>query len=349
MRLPGLLMVLVYLSLLSADLQRTPVSILMATLAAAWMGWVVLRTQLFQPMQEITDELRIANRDLRQTLTDLSAERAKTESLTRQLEAAGEYRSSFLDHLGHRLRTPLNSITGYSQLLESGLYGDLNERQMERLRTMQRNTDTLLRVIHNMLNLNAIAAGRLELQFATIELAPLIDKVFGEVRQRYPEKQPALVRELPADLHPIYGDAPSIEQILTQLVDNAVKFSLGDAGDAGDAPADVRVVAKNVSVEGGKSADFPLPLLGWLADGDWVIVSVIDRGIGIAPEEQSQIFDEFFQTGDKRAADLAGTGLGLVITKRLVEQHGGSVWLKSMPDQGSTFFVALRSVRGEKG
>lgn len=342
MRLPGLLMILVFVSLFFESLLRIPIGILLATIAAARMGWVVLRLQLFNPMKELTDELRIANRDLRQTLSDLAAERLKTENLTQQLEAASRYRSDFLDNLGHRLRTPLNSIVGYSQLLQSGIYGELNEKQADRLGKLHRNTNTLLDLINHMLDLNAMAAGRFELDYAQVSLDKLVKEVFEELEPHRADKNARLVSELPADLSTVYGDEKRIKQVLTQLVDNGLKFSLDKT------EPEVRVKAVNVKVEKGKSDNFPLPILGWLRDGEWVVLSVTDEGIGIMPEEQGQIFDEFFQTTDKRAAEIGGTGLGLAITKRLVELHEGVIWLKSAPDKGSTFFVALRVSRAHK-
>jgi signal transduction histidine kinase len=339
MRLPGLLMLLVYASLFLETLLRLPLAILLATAAAARMGWVLLRVQLFKPMQELTDELRIANRDLRQTLADLGAEREKTAALTQQVEAASQYRSQFLDQLGHHLRTPLNSVVGYSQLLQTGLYGKLNEKQRDRLAALHRNTHILLDVINHMLDLNAIGAGRFELTQTPVPLAPLIEKVFEETRLTRPEKNAILTCDISPAVLPVYGDAQRLQQVLTQLIDNALKFTPAQ-------PVEVKVRALNTCVTNGRSEPFPLPVLGWLGDGDWVILSVTDEGIGIAPEEQAQIFDEFFHSSDPRAADLAGAGLGLAVSKRLVELHEGTIWVKSLPEQGSTFFVALRGVRG---
>lgn len=341
MRLPGLLMILVYASLFFESLLPLPLGILLATVAAVRMGWVVLRQRLFNPMQALTDELRVANRDLSQTLSDLAAERAKTESLTRQLEAASQYRSDFLDNLGHRLRTPLNSIVGYSQLLQSGIYGELNDKQADRLGKLHRNTNTLLELIGHMLDLNAIQAGRLDLNCTAVALEPLFKRVFEAVEQRRADMNARITCAFPADLHPVYGDEERLRQVFVLLIDNALKFTTASESE----PSEVAVKAANVSVVKGASDEFPLPVLGWLRDGEWVVVSVIDQGIGIAPEEQAQIFDEFFQTANRQAADLAGSGLGLAIARRLLEQQGGAIWLKSAPERGSTFFVALRATR----
>ena len=342
MRLPGLLLLLAFASLFFQSIVQMPVGLLLATAAAVRIGWVVLRLQLFKPMQELRDELRIANRDLRQTLADLVNERKQTETLTEQLEAASQYRSQFLDLLGHHLRTPLNSVVGYSQLLQSGLYGDLNEKQADRLAALHRNTHNLLDVINHMLDLNAIDAGRVELSQTSVALAPLIEQVFEQTRINHPEIFAGLHCDIPANVLPVYADPQRLQQVLVQLVDNAVKFTPA----AESRPLVVLVKAENTHVLDGKSDPLPLPVLGWLADGDWVIISVTDQGIGIAPEEQGRIFDEFFHSDDPLAADLAGAGLGLTLTKRLVELQEGAIWVKSAPGQGSTFYVALRGVRG---
>lgn len=343
MRLAGLLMILVYASLFFERLLRLPIGILLATVAAARMGWVVLRLQLFNPMMALTDELRVANRDLSQTVADLSAERLKNEALTRQLEASSQYRASLLDNLGHRLRTPLNSIVGYSQLLQSGIYGELNDKQADRLGMLHRNATRLLDVISHMLDLNAIQTGKLDLNHSAVPLDPLVTSVFEAVESRRLEKNTRLTCTLPADLPAVYGDEQRLRQILVLLVDNALKFTPAQPSS----PPEVAVTAANVTVANGMSDGFSLPVLGWLSDGEWVIISVTDAGIGIAPEEQARIFDEFFETADQRAAELAGSGLGLAIAKRLVDLHDGVIWVKSMPERGSTFFTALRAVRGE--
>ncbi len=303
-------------------------------LAAIWIGWVVMRAQINQPISDLREEIRVANRDLRQAVSEVSALRAHNDSLNQQLQAAGRYSSDFLDNLGHKLRTPLNSITGYTELLQSGLYGELNDRQQDRLGKIERNSENLLNLISNMLDLNKLNAGRLELNRTNLSLNPLINQVVSAAEARQWEKGVRLKTDLAAELPNIYADEARICQVITQMVDNALKFTI---------QGEVTVRSLPLHVERGVSAQFPLPFTGWLSDGDWVALEVIDTGIGIAPEAQAQIFDEFYQVADPRSENTFGTGLGLTIAKKLTELHDGRLWVKSIPEQGSTFYLTLRA------
>jgi signal transduction histidine kinase len=309
---------------------------LVTAAAAALIGWAVVSAQMRAPVDQLQEEMRIANRDLRQATSEAASQKARNEVLEQQLQAAGQYRSDFLDNLGHKLRTPLNSIAGYTELLQSGIYGDLNDKQVDRLGKIQRNGETLLDLINNMLDLNKINAGRLELNQTTFEVNMLVDQVLSRTEPRREECGLKLEATVPPDLPPIHGDQFRLCQVLTQLVDNALKFTL---------EGQIAIQSQAIHVNGGVSPDFPLPFKGWLGDGEWVIIEVIDTGIGIAPEDQAKIFDEFYQVADPRFEEVIGTGLGLTIAKRLVELHEGVLWLRSIPDQGSTFYLGLRSHR----
>jgi signal transduction histidine kinase len=334
LRVPMFVLMLAYLSLLTAPLRGTPLAILLAAGAAARIGWVVLRFQWFDPLRDLREEMRVLNRDLRQTVTELAAERAKTENLTRQLQAASQIKSEFLDKLGQKLRTPLNSIAGFSELLLSGIYGDLTDKQRDRIRKINRNGQELLELISDMLDLNRIEAGRMNLQYSPVLLRAVFDQALARLEARRAEKPLPIIFDLPSDLPPLYADHARVCQVFTKLLDNALKFTFQGA---------ITVRAAHVRVDQGKSKQFKLPVIGWLADGEWIITQIIDTGIGIPPEEQAKIFDEFYQvSGDDRLAELSGAGLGLTVARKLVEAQEGTIWVKSVPEQGSTFFVALR-------
>ncbi len=336
LRVGGLIFIVGSISpLLYADWLYS-VAPLVTAAATALIGWVVISTQMRAPVTQMQEELRIVNRDLRQATSEAASQKAHNEVLEQQLQAAGQYRSDFLDNLGHKLRTPLNSIAGYTELLQSGIYGDLNEKQVDRLGKIQRNGETLLELINNMLDLNKINAGRMELSQTAFEVNMLIDQVLSRIEPRRAEQDLKLEATIPPGLPLIYGDQLRLCQVLTQLVDNALKFTL--AGE-------VAVASRSIHVNDGLSVDFPLPFKGWLGDGEWVLIEVTDTGIGITPEDQGKIFDEFYQVADPRLEEVIGTGLGLTIAKRLVELHEGVLWLKSIPDQGSTFYLGLRSQR----
>lgn len=329
LRVPSVLLVLALLTNWIDALHLAP---LLVAGAAVWIGWSVLRFQVFNPLNELNRELRITNRDLQQVISDLAAEKQKSEELNRELRSANQFKSEFLANMSHELRTPLNSIIGYAELLRGGLYGQLNEKQSDRLEKIHRNGANLLELITDILDLNKIDAGKLKLDIVSFELAPLVDKLAQDARTRCADKGLALDIDVSAELPRLYGDDKRILQVFDNLIDNAIKFTTQGR---------VSIVAKAVRVKHGMTPDFKLPALGWLRDGDWIITSVGDTGIGIPIEEQGRIFDEFAQVDGSRTREYGGTGLGLAISKRLVEMHDGVIWVKSLVDEGSTFFVAL--------
>lgn len=332
LRAPAFLLICAYAVNFFGNLSSLPIATTLVSIAAVWIGWVVLRLQVFNPLNTLNNELRIANRDLQQVINDLASEKGKTEQLNEQLRGANQYKSEFLANMSHELRTPLNSIIGYSELLRGGIYGQLTEKQSDRLEKIHRNGSQLLELITDILDLNKIDAGKMKLDIVSFDLAPLASQVVDVLAPMAIEKNLKLSTDLPDNLPKLYGDDKRIRQVMENLTDNAVKFTR-EGG--------VALRAQGIRVKRGLSDEFKLPALGWLRDGDWVIISVEDTGIGIAPEDQGRIFDEFSQVDGSRTREYSGTGLGLAISKRLVEMHDGSIWVKSVVGQGSTFFVAL--------
>ncbi|RMG71893.1 MAG: hypothetical protein D6711_14270 [Chloroflexi bacterium] len=309
-----------------------PLDTLLMAVGVTWVGWSLLRAQVFNPLTDLNQELRTANRDLQQVINDLASEKAKTEELNRELVRANQYKSEFLANISHELRTPLNSIIGYSELLQSGVYGQLTEKQLDRVEKIHRNGKGLLALISDILDLNKIDAGKLKLDIASFDVQPILDEVIAEIEPTRQEKSLSLEIDIAQPLPELFGDPKRIKQILSNLMDNAVKFTR-EGG--------VTLKVQPVVVKKGVSDEFKLPTIGWLRDGEWIIFSVIDTGIGIEPENQGRIFDEFSQVDGSHTREFGGTGLGLAICKRLVEMHSGSIWLNSVPGQGSKFFVAL--------
>jgi two-component system sensor histidine kinase EvgS len=174
----------------------------------------------------------------------------------------------------------------------------------------------------------------MNLHYSPVLLRAVFDQALARLEARRAEKPLPIIFDLPSDLPPLYADHARVCQVFTKLLDNALKFTFQGA---------ITVRAAHVRVDQGKSKQFKLPVIGWLADGEWIITQIIDTGIGIPPEEQAKIFDEFYQvSGDDRLAELSGAGLGLTVARKLVEAQEGTIWVKSVPEQGSTFFVALR-------
>jgi len=332
LRLPAALLVLGYGGNIFEPLRRIPLDLMLTTVAALLIGYAVLRWQLFIPLREANEKLRVMNADLRTAVNDLSAEKARTERLNDELRDASRYKSQFLTSISHELRTPLNSIVGYSELLVTGVYGDLSEIQHDRIEKIHRNGRSLLTLINDILDLSRIEGGRLELQLAPLHLESVLDSILATIQPMISSKQLVLKTDINAPLRPIRGDETRIRQIFLNLLTNAVKFTT--AGH-------VHLKACNVTVRDGASPDFPLPVKGWLEDRHWIVISVEDTGPGIPPEDQAAIFEEFWQGRQIAGQQEEGVGLGLAIARRLVEMHAGRIWVRSEPDVGSTFYVAL--------
>ncbi len=230
---------------------------------------------------------------------------------SRQLEIANRHKSEFLANMSHELRTPLNAIIGFSEVLLQGIFGDVNDKQREYLQDVLGSGQHLLLLINDILDLSKIEAGRMELDVSTFRIRAALDSGLTIVRERAARHNIALSAIVADDVGTIEADERKVKQILFNLLSNAVKFT-PDGGRV-----EVSVAAEN---------------------GD-VRVLVRDTGIGIAPDDQARIFEEFQQVGRERSRE--GTGLGLTLTKRFVELHGGRIWVESEPGKGSAFGFTL--------
>jgi signal transduction histidine kinase len=229
------------------------------------------------------------------------------------LEQASAAKSQFLANMSHELRTPLNAIIGFSDVLEQRLFGDLNERQAEYTHDIASSGRHLLDLVNEILDLSKIEAGRMELEPSEFSVSETIRGAIGFVRERAAAHRITLATDLPADLGTVVADERKVRQVLLNLLSNAVKFT-PDGGTVG-----VRAQRR---------------------DGD-VEVAVRDTGIGIAPEDQAKVFDEFQQVGTATDRSREGTGLGLTLAKRFVELHGGRIWVESEIGKGTTFTFAI--------
>jgi signal transduction histidine kinase len=235
------------------------------------------------------------------------------EEKSRQIEAANRHKSEFLANMSHELRTPLNAIIGFSEVLGERMFGELNEKQAEYTDDILTSGRHLLSLINEILDLSKIEAGRMELEVATFDLPLAIDNARTFVRERAVKHGINLDVTIDERLGDFVGDERKIKQILLNLLSNAVKFT----------------------PEGGR-----IGINARHADGA-VEISVSDTGIGIAPEDQARIFEEFRQVGGDYAKRIEGTGLGLTLAKKFVELHGGKIWVESEVGKGSTFTFTL--------
>ena len=232
-----------------------------------------------------------------------------------QIRMLEQMKTAFVSAVSHELRTPLTSIKGFVSTLLSDTEGyfDLETRR-EFLQIIDQETDRLKRLIDDLLNLSRIESGRaLEIRWKKFNLKEVADRVV-EAQKTYTDKH-TLVVDVPEDIE-VVADEDKVDQILTNLVNNAIKYS-PDGGE-------VRVSARHV-------------------DDEWVEVAVSDQGIGIPPEKKDKVFDKFYRMEDETSKAKGGTGLGLYLVKHLVEAHGGKIWVESegIPGKGSTFFFTL--------
>jgi signal transduction histidine kinase len=235
------------------------------------------------------------------------------EDKSRQIEAANRHKSEFLANMSHELRTPLNAIIGFSEVLGERMFGELNEKQAEYTEDILSSGRHLLSLINEILDLSKVEAGRMELEVATFDLPLAIDNARTFVRERATRHGINLDVTVDERLGDFVGDERKIKQILLNLLSNAVKFT----------------------PEGGR-----IGINARQADGS-VEISVSDTGIGISPEDQAKIFEEFRQVGGDYTHKREGTGLGLTLAKKFVELHGGKIWVESEVGKGSTFSFTL--------
>src|SRR5262249_41246940 len=231
------------------------------------------------------------------------------EDKGRQLEAASRHKSEFLANMSHALRPPLNAIIGFSEVLAERMFGEVNEKQAEYLQDILSSGRHLLSLINDILDLSKVEAGRLELELDRFHLPTALDNALTLVRERATRHGITLSQILDERVGDIVADERKVKQILLNLLSNAVKFT--PAGGRGGATA--------AAAEGA------------------VTIAVSDTGIGIAPEDQAAIFEEFRQVGRDDARKQEGTGLGLTLAKKFVELHGGQIGVQSQVGQGSTF------------
>jgi two-component system, NtrC family, sensor kinase len=247
---------------------------------------------------------------LQELITGLES---KVAERTRELEIASKHKSDFLANMSHELRTPLNAIVGFSQLLQEQLFGEVNAKQKEYLDDILSSANHLLSLINDILDLSKVEAGQVELEVATFSLREALERGIVMVREKAAKNGIQLDLRLDPSVDLIEGDERRIRQVVFNLLSNAVKFT-PEGGSVG-----VSTVR---------------------SDGE-VRVAVTDTGPGVAPADQGRIFEEFQQARVGSDDRPEGTGLGLALSKRLVQLHGGRIWVESELGKGSTFVFTL--------
>ncbi|MGH8459445.1 MAG: ATP-binding protein, partial [Nevskiales bacterium] len=237
---------------------------------------------------------------------------------SRQLEAASRHKSEFLANMSHELRTPLNAVIGFSEVLVQRMFGELNDKQEEYLKDIYASGQHLLSLINDILDLAKIEAGKLELEQQEFRLHAIMEKLAVLFAQRAAEKGVELVLSAPAHLpQVVVGDAVRLEQILVNLTSNALKFTERGEVEVG--------VLQESSAPGRAVLRF----------------TVRDTGIGLTEEQSERLFKPFSQADDSTTRRYGGTGLGLNISKQLVDRMGGRIGVNSTPGGGSTFWLTV--------
>ncbi|HEY0376339.1 MAG TPA: sensor histidine kinase [Pyrinomonadaceae bacterium] len=294
-----------------------------------------LRAHLGEDVQDsAVEELQQQNRDLAQVLAELEEKRGQLETLNVQLSETNrelneanaklrelsEMKEEFLALTTHDLRSPLTVISGVISFFTSGRLGELSPEQKNMVAMMERNTQNLIELVNDLLDASKLESGTMRLEMASINVRGVVDEVRQSMEPLAKEKEIELVEALPEDLPPVEADRAKLRRVLLNLLSNALKFT-----------------QKGGSVE-----------VRAAREGDRVRVAVSDTGVGIAPDDVARLFDKYEQARSRATRGEKGTGLGLYITKQLVELHGSEIKVESEVGRGSTFSFTLPAAGGAK-
>ena len=254
-------------------------------------------------------------------LADHAAIALINAQLHETVQAANRAKSDFVSLVSHELKTPMTSIDGYAALMESGVTGNLSEQQEKFLNIIRANVSRMKTIVSDLLDISQIDIGQLRIKPEGVALADIVSEVLRTMERQIVDKQQTIEVTLPADLPDLYADRARLVQILNNLLSNAHKYT-PEAGH-------IQIKAHLQSMQ------------------DLVCIEVRDNGIGIHESEQNHIFGQFFRSGDEKARSSPGTGLGLNITKRLVELHHGEIWFESVFREGTTFYFTMPIITAE--
>jgi signal transduction histidine kinase len=282
----------------------------------------VIGLLLLESTSDSQEDVAFLNR-----LSDHAAIAISNAQLYSEVQRANLAKSEFVSFVAHELKNPMTSIKGYTELLAGGAVGQVNEMQANFLRTIHSNVERMSTLVSDLNDNSKIEAGRLRLDYKAMDLNELVDEVSRSTRRQIEDKKQTLQLELPPGLPLVWADRTRVAQILVNLVSNANKYT----PEGGTVVLGAEDVA-NQWEPGGASRVVHL----------WVK----DNGIGISGEDQVRIFQKFFRSEDSKAREAPGTGLGLNITKSLVEMQGGRIWFESEYRKGTTFHFTIPVAEG---
>ncbi|MGE5659272.1 MAG: PAS domain S-box protein [Actinomycetota bacterium] len=321
-----------------------------------WQPWEIellqqLATQLAIAIQQsgLYKQLESELSDRKRAEEQLSQTNERLAITNAELARATRLKDEFLANMSHELRTPLNAILGMSEGLLEQITGPLNERQCRAIATIEKSGKHLLELINDILDLAKIESGKLELLIAPTSIYRLCESSLTFVKQQATQKQISLLVSIPEGLGEIALDERRMRQVLINLLSNSVKFTPNggritveveiESYETWEAGSRTETLEKLTAPQEGET--FVSQTANFRAKGDILNISVIDTGIGIAPENMNKLFQSFVQIDSSLTRQYAGTGLGLALVRRIIELHGGGIAVESKVGQGSRFTVKL--------
>jgi len=281
--------------------------------------------EIRQLNRELEQRVIERTRDLEQTSQQLRQRNAELEQANRELQELDRLKSDFISMVSHELRAPLTNINGALELMQQEPSGGATDSQRRLLAMAADQAARLTRFVQGVLNVSRIEAGALTFSFAPVNVHDLIHKVVADYSAH--SQTHHFVVGGGVDACYAWADSDRLEEVLTNLVDNAVKYS--------PAGSDIAVSARVVTDLATVLPDGPTPR------GSFVVISVADQGIGIADVDRERIFDRFYRVDSQDSREVYGHGLGLYIARRLIEGHGGRIWVESTAGRGSRFSFAI--------
>lgn len=252
-------------------------------------------------------------------LADRAAVAIENARLYEEIAAANTSKSEFISIVTHELRLPMTSIKGYTDLILSGMTGELNEQQKQFMGVIKRNLGRMSILISDLSDINRIESGRMQFEFAEFDIRDVVEDVVDSLQEQIAGREQVLQVSVAPDVTAVYADSRRISQVITNLLSNAHKYT--PEGGA----LQIQVTQENGQAQ----------------------VAVVDSGIGISPENQARLFTQFFRAEDEAVREQTGWGLGLSIVKKMVEAQGGEIWFKSSLGEGSTFAFTVPSAKME--
>jgi signal transduction histidine kinase len=282
----------------------------------------VIGLLLLESTNDSQENLAFLNR-----LSDNAAIAIYNAQLYAEVQRANVAKSDFVSFVAHELKNPMTSIKGYTELLAAGSVGTINEMQTNFLHTIKSNVERMSVLVSDLNDNAKIEAGRLRLDYKAVEVPVVVDEVLRSTKRQIEDKKQTVQLQLSEQMPTVWADPIRVGQVLTNLVSNAHKYT----PEGGAVVVGAEAASNQWDPEGAKQV---------------VHLWVKDNGIGISTEDQAKIFQKFFRSDDSKAREAPGTGLGLNITKSLVEMQGGRIWFESEYRHGTTFHITVPIAEG---